>query len=625
MPAVVLPYPLANPSSSNPLPSIPMSQLLGSSKPLPLIPTHKHRHAAAPKSRRSKLRFSSTYISPMFTWSPISLVSVLQEPRILANFLRYVHWDDFQSLLLSYAAYSHVLQHPNLRDVALSAYVPGYAHCLRHADPRSSIAVQFSDLSHFSEYSTGHHGMYDNDSPSVISQQLPLHHYPADALATLSARSKIEDLEQKTRRYVMLCQAHSRMVLLLQALIHSSSSPAPEELEDPSLRYRNATQHGGRELVFPAPLSFLSNDGDSKNNTPQKMTRGHVRFFSAPTTPGRLRRKVKEPDTPRRSLSRMSILGRNKVPPPPPSADPLSLKIYSGSWRGPRRISTIPSPASDDGQTLPRRPTLNFTRTRDSSGSSTDNSPDSPSPNSTRPTELFPTLTPHDIRAAVSRSRAPILRVYFPCSEMDHRAIAACEAQLEDAGLWQHLSVGDVVCNLGYVPPLGAEGFMNESDPSYDDTFDSESWMIFDGANLMPYIPSATLPLSEPLSLPSPFYYAHIASPPINPRFIATLPHGEPELSLVVLPVRVRSPHSPNGFARTKKYMWLARLPPHVRPGLGERWHCEWILEGEGTKEGRQFLLDALRGDAHAEREWEIVMERCTPSRIWLRSVFTSR
>ena len=602
-----------------------MSQLLGSSKPLPLPPTHKPRHAA-PKSRPSKSRSS---LSSMFTWTAISLVNVLQEPRILTNFLRYVHWNDFQSLVLTCTPYSRVLQHPNLRDIVLSAYVPGYSYCLRHADinARSSIAVQFDDLSHFSEHSTGHlHDMYDNDSPSVISQQLPLHRYPTDALATLSGQCKVEDLEENMRTYDMLCKAHSRMVLLLQALIHSSSSPVPEELEDPSLRYRNAAQQGGRELVFPAPLSFLSNDGDGKNHAPQKMTRGHTRFISAPTPSGRLRRK--EADSPRRSLSRMSILGRNRVPPPPPSADPLSLKIYSGSWRGPRRTSMIPSPASEDGQTPLRRPKPNFARTRGSSGSSTDNSQGSPSPNLSRSSDFIPTVTsyaPHDIRAAVFRLRAPILRVYFPCSEMDHRAIAACEAQLDDAGLWQYLSVGDIVCNLGYLPPVGAEAFVHESGPSCEDAFGPESWMIFDGTNLMPYTPSAILPLSEPLSLPSPFYYAHITSPPMNPRFIATLPHEEPELSLVLLPVRVRSPHSPNGFARIKKYLWLARLPPHVRPGLGDGWHCEWILEGEGTKEGRQFLLDALRGDPNAEREWEIVMERCTPSRIWLRSVLTLR
>jgi hypothetical protein len=87
--------------------------------------------------------------------TPISLVSVLQEPRILASFLRYVHWDDFQSLALTCTACSNVLQHPKLRDVVLSAFVPSYWYCLRHADvdSPSNIAVLFSNLSRFSEYS----------------------------------------------------------------------------------------------------------------------------------------------------------------------------------------------------------------------------------------------------------------------------------------------------------------------------------------------------------------------------------------------------------------------------------------------------------------------------------------
>ncbi len=382
---------------------------------------------------------------------------------------------------------------------------------------------------------------------SVISQRLPLHHYSAHALATFSAECGITDLEQKIQRYVILCQAHSRMVLHLQALIHSSLSPVSEEWEDPSLLYRNA-QQGVRELVFPAPLSFVSGDGASKNHAPQQMSRGHTR--------GRLHRMGRDP--PRRSPSRASMLGRNKVPPPPPSADPLSLKIYSGSWRSRRRTPTLPSPTSDDDRTPFRRPKLNFGPTTDSSGSSTDNSRGSPSRHSTGPAEFRPnpvsSSAPHDIRAAVSRLRAPILRVYFPCSEVDDHTIAACEAQVDDAGLWQHLSVGDIVCNLG----------------------------------------------------------------------ISALPHEEPELSLAFLPVNVRSLHSPYGFVRVRKYLWLARLRPHVRPGLGERWHCEWVLEGEGTKEGRQSLLGVLSGNASAEWEWELVLERCTATRIWLRYVLAS-
>jgi hypothetical protein len=85
---------------------------------------------------------------------PGSLGSVLQEPRILTRFLRYVRWHDFQSLALTCRTCANVLHHPKLRDAVLSRFVPGYRYCLRHgdADTISSIDVEFSDLNHFSEY-----------------------------------------------------------------------------------------------------------------------------------------------------------------------------------------------------------------------------------------------------------------------------------------------------------------------------------------------------------------------------------------------------------------------------------------------------------------------------------------
>jgi hypothetical protein len=460
----------------------------------------------------------------------------------------------------------------------------------------------------------------DNDNRLVTSQKVPLHHYPTLALTTL-ASSGTAALEEKIRRLAMLCLAHSRMILLLQALIHSASSMVPEELEDPSLRYRNYAQKGGRELVFPAPLSFASNDGDSETNA-STLPRGHFRFLSMPSAAGPTPRSLKaDPDPPRRSLSVMSILRRSTstVPPPPPSADTLGLKIYAGSWRGRRRI---PSQTSEYDEAVSRRPKFNFVSTPDSSGSSTVNSQGISSPCSAGLAKLFPTVPmPHDIRTATSRLRAPILRVFFPCSKVDHHTITACEAQLDDAGLWQHLSVGDVICNLGYLPPSPSDGLGPSGSDVSCDTSSPESWMIFDGTVLVPYTPSAILPLSDPLSLPSPFYYAHITLPPVNPRFIAALPGEEPEFSLALHPSRVPSPHSPNGFVRIRKYQWLARLRPHVRPGLGEGWHGEWILEGEGTKEGQQYLLDALCGSVNVKRVWELVMERSTPTRLWLRSV----
>lgn len=82
-----------------------------------------------------------------------SLGSVLQEPRILARFLHYVPWHDFQSLALTCSACSNVLHRPKLRTAVLSRFVPGYRYCLHYADRDtvSSIDVQISDLSNFSE------------------------------------------------------------------------------------------------------------------------------------------------------------------------------------------------------------------------------------------------------------------------------------------------------------------------------------------------------------------------------------------------------------------------------------------------------------------------------------------
>lgn len=625
MSAIVLPLPVrvVDPPRSRPLPSVSTSGIVGSLKPLPALPNQAHR--APPKSQPSTSRAS---LAPAPSGSALtrgSLGSVLQVPRILSRFLRYVPWHDFQSLALTCSACSNVLQHPKLRNAVLSRFVPGYRYCLRHADVGtvSTIDVQFSDLSHFSEYNVQ---LYETDNNryfwSVVSQQLPLHCYPTHALTTLSS-SDAAALEERIQRFVMLCQAHSRMVLILQALIHSSSSPVPEELEDPSSRYRSFAQQGGRELVFPAPL-FVSNNEGSKANAPVPH-REPIKFLSMPSSSGRVPRPLKA-EPPRRSLSVISILRRTKVPPPPPSETPLGLKIYSGSWKGRRRMSRMPSEDNENPRAS-RRSSRNAVPRTDSSGSSSMNSQGMSSPQSTYLSDLSPiTVTiPHDIRAATSRLRAPILRVFFPCSKVDRRTITACEAQLEDAGLWPHLSVGDIICNLGYLPPAPAEGAgPSSSDPSHD-TASPESWMIFDGTDLLPYTPSATLALSDPLSLPSPFYYTHITFPPVNPTFIAVLPREAPELSLALLPSKLRSPHSPNGVARIKKYQWLARVRPHVRPGLGEGWHGEWILEGEGTKEGRQSLLDALSGNVNVKRVWELVMERCTLTRIWLRCVFSQR
>ena len=88
----------------------------------------------------------------MYASTPTHLSRALQEPRVLTNFLRYLQWYDFQSLGMTCTSCRNFLQHPKLRDVVLSAFVPGYQYCLRHADLGAArdVEIQFSDLNCFS-------------------------------------------------------------------------------------------------------------------------------------------------------------------------------------------------------------------------------------------------------------------------------------------------------------------------------------------------------------------------------------------------------------------------------------------------------------------------------------------
>jgi hypothetical protein len=122
---------------------------------------------------------------------------------------------------------------------------------------------------------------------SVISQSTPLHVYPTLALTTLSSFFPSPSQQRRIDQLVQLAQAHSRFVLLLQALAHCSSESPPDDTEiddrgeassakhaesahrrrssHSSSRYTpppgsrpqltNSPPPSVRELVFPAPLS----------------------------------------------------------------------------------------------------------------------------------------------------------------------------------------------------------------------------------------------------------------------------------------------------------------------------------------------------------------------------------
>lgn len=257
--------------------------------------------------------------------------------------------------------------------------------------------------------------------------------------------------------------------------------------------------------------------------------------------------------------------------------------------------------------------------------------------------------------------------------------------------------MGDVVCNLGYVPPrAGGSNDDSEAEDEVDDLgrmrmmkgrgrrgrvniSEARKWLIFNGEILVPSCPPEDRwPIEDPLSLPSPWYYEHIMpSPPSalssspghhrlasqismstlgdealdrvhgksgNPRIILDrIPPPAPgagsevpQMTLVNYATTVRSPHSRGGFAAVRKWVWIAKVwrgssvGPHSLPNgggvsnstpsvdMGIGWEGEWILEGEGTKEGKQILLSCLSG-VEGKKEWEFVREKSGGRKIWLK------
>ncbi|KAI0635976.1 hypothetical protein C8Q77DRAFT_1071858 [Trametes polyzona] len=662
-------------------------------RPLPPIPSSSRDHVPRPTSRHTvvptapRIR-SPTRIPRPSARSPRLLARALRQPGVLAHFLKTTNWHDFHAFANTCRDFRQCLSRsPECRDIILSHFVPGYSHVreLSDTEQKSDIYVDFHQLSLL-----------------MLSQYVPLHAYPMHAMAVLGAFARTsvdQQLQRASSRLASLSLAHSRFVLLLQSLVHSAStSPASdsEDLDDlagpsPRVGSRLPQQRGVRELVFPAPLSAIGSDAVDADDALSTDTRkspgrrvlsrsstirsgfstGRASSLSPPRTP-----TIAEIIPRNKGGGLSTLFSRSKVPLPPPSADPLALRLYSGSWRrtmskGGRNSCYV---ADEDGwatQSL-RAPHRRFASVSYSSDSSLSSPPSisrtntesegSPPARERRRASLgAPLAVPrgtsaHDLFLATSRVRAPVLRVFVPCTDLDEPAIMACEEQLIKSGLWEHLSDGDIVCNFGYVPPVpppDAPRPLSSCSPEQEGDGQQQQrqkWLMFNGYCLVPYIPPSAPPLENPLTLPSPFYFANILPAFVDPIFILSLPQDpplphsndtngriqgqarpEPDMQLANVATRVPSPHSPTGFALVRKYMWLARIA-YVGPGsateagmaLGRGWHGEWVLEAEGTREGRQNLVDALAGGTNGpglrqRGQWQVVREKSGGGRIWLK------
>ncbi|KAF8206289.1 hypothetical protein K438DRAFT_1904995 [Mycena galopus ATCC 62051] len=521
----------------------------------PPIPTSV-RSRTTSTANPSRPRVSTLLSGTAPTTRTMALLTVTRHRRVLASLLRQMSWRACRALFSTCRDFRDFFSDSELKDVILSRFVPRYSACARISDPLrlQNVPITLADLNLL-----------------LISQAIILHRYPMHALTCISGLAP-EDPDEwdRTSRLVTLTQAHSRFVLLLQALAHSSTLP-PNEKEE----YDSPTpvvEPKLRQLTFPAPLS----------------RRTHAARQQGSTVTG----------TQAQPLTPLSLFGNGmKNDPPPPASVPLSLKYYTLGWR-----HSLSQPSGS----------VRFASTNPSSDSSSYSG--SPSPPFSRDS-TFELSSPvrrgiahHDLSLATSRTRAPILRVFVPCSRMDlsddSDSIALCEDQLYDSDC-------DIVCNLGYPPRLAGDEH---------DLQNRRKWLIFNGRALVPFSPPESLPLRNVFTLPSPFYYMHIMPPLSDPVFtVRCFPPCDdiPQLSLVTT--------FANGVCVVKKPMWTARVWKQVAQDdeIGLGWQGEWVLEGEGTREGQKVLLDCLRGVRGPLREWQLVREKSGGDRLWFRLIKT--
>jgi len=488
-----------------------------------------------------------------------------------------------------------------------------------------------------------------------LSDTIGLHIYPVHALqlATRFDDAPRLKLLHKLQSFTM---AHSKFILLLQSLAHSSLQPLEPELEENS-PYRSTLQTpllGIKHLYFPEPLCYSASPAILRTPSYHR----HRRSQSIEIMTGGSEASSKK----------RSFLGRSRRPPPAPSSDFLIRQSYFSPWR---RILQSSCTVKIAEPTSPRRRRFHDSSSLSDSSLSTSarlSMVQESNGNTPTPRSRVPIQSPHDFHLATSRSHAPILRVFVPCPELNDISIAACEDQIADAGLWDHLSIGDVVCNLGYMPPLppleydtlgevpGSMRSRLSSSLGNRNAADEVIWLVYDGFGLVQYSPATEPPpLKNAMALVTPYYYSHILPSSAHPFFTLDLysrlsrfrssingtggnvfpPPVPPKFELIAMLTRVRSPKSPGGYAMVKRYKWVATIKGIKAaisgdPEVGSGWLTdEWVLEVDGTMEGRR-MLDSLLSAAsprvagdwgRGDWVWEVDRQRSNLSKTWLRSV----
>ncbi|KAF8699178.1 hypothetical protein RHS03_07232, partial [Rhizoctonia solani] len=599
----------------------------------------------------SRMRSNSRSSTVMMMFQR-AVVVALSEPGVVHRLLRYLSWHDFRQLAMTSHGVRSALETEECMDPILARFVPGYTLGARPDEP---IHVSLDHLELF-----------------MLSQHMSVHLYPTHALSVIDSLMNMLHLASATtERFQSLTAAHSRMVLLLRS--RALAAPNPPEIDDqpPTPPLLAAPQ-----LVFPAPLFAAAPPPPKSKRAPEPTSERRratiSSLFSLSRGSSRKKRTLPPPppppaQQPHRSSIYQSLEKRSSVYANGSQYFNSSQQFASTrstrstrSSRPARSKSTPPvhvhhRPEDDDTESLkPPRPwyrrhsSLPGTPASTSRGSLTAVSESIKEHGPATP--LLPT-GPHDLLYATIPGRAPVLRVFVPTDFMSPESVRACESLILRAGLWDLMKPGDVVCNLGYVPRAS-----NPASPvdqfgriSHNSDARQTEWLIFTGSALVPYVPPAPPPPDvDVLSLPGPAYYSHLYTPTPTQLVLPNCEPGPAVAGLVYafsVPKRSTEPimkldsslsyvKSSRGVARVWRPVWIASFRVDKTWSIGSRkgkeragrnqnladeWAGEWVLEGMGTREGEQALMDAM-DDGHV-RFWEWVREKSGPGRVWFRLV----
>ncbi|KAG8932578.1 hypothetical protein FRC01_013208 [Tulasnella sp. 417] len=599
-------------------------------------------------------------------------------PKVLASLLQYIDFAEFHALCCTSKPMRNILDADlAVRDVILSRFVPGYRWGQAQVPMgNKDIRVDLRDLEALNIIS----GLPPTESTGRLQHFTNVHsrfvlllrsRAPAWSLLPDFVDDPVWRLGSTTEQWPNL-----RELTFPAPLSYPATAPTKEKENRPSPSRSSSISYSKKQQCLKPIISFLSLRGSSharRNHAPAYPV-SHPRHptggrsdtypvFSAHIRPD----GVREDGTISSSILRRSS---RKPPPPPPEYTPKALKDH----RRRSRISTSYSMGSakqqqpqlqrlsehyledDTALFTPPRPahlranSLPTSVTSNTSDHSLSRRHGSASPTLAGGVNAAGLSNPHELILAATKSKAPVCRIFVPCEDFSGATLLACEGQLVSAGLWRYMKPGDIVCNLGYIPAADEKSKFVTSTPD-----EHWGWMVYNGESLVQYEPPLPPADLDAFELPSPMYYTHILpSFAVNPRFFVVIPpvpeghrKREPDLTLLQLSSSMPSPATKSGvagFARVKRFAWVGKVDgteilatwrAHAGDELhdgfygfsGEGWATQWVVEAEGTKEGKAGLLEALDpsvgGEAPPATEWELVRDKCTPGRLWLRLIIT--